>query len=559
MVKIRSLVLKIVTYLIIIDTVSIGIVTILYYLQSKDALYNRAYIQLSQVKRIKTDQLDRFFDDAKMSTQLLANDVLSGKLLSIKNQTQFLNIYIYNFKSDNLKILTPNTLFTLDTDLLKTKLYNYKSTPELLETINFKQNRYHLYCCLSIDSAHQIISEINTSQLNNILAHDHRDSLIDKSIESYLVADDGFLRTSSIFIANAVMKSKYSDLGMQEVKHSLNNFENLNSDYRGIKVLRASEHLEIKGLNWTILVEIDEQEVNAPFVLMWRNTLFLILSINLGISFLAYFFAIKLTTPIIKLTNASILMYNGNYPEQLSMPSNDELGTLTNNFNLMIEHIRKQTIELDEERNKRLNAYIMATEAERKRLSSELHDGLGQSLIALKLQLECIEPENINYNAKILSNVNNLLNDSIEELRNMSNDLLPNVLSELGLLEAIKQIIDYCSNNPNLNFNIKNNIIDFSNLNEKETVHIYRIIQEAIKNAITHSDATNIEIEINETVEYYQFFIRDDGKGFDYHNKSAYGNGLYNINERASLINATIEINSTNDIGTEIKITKRKL
>ena len=95
-------------------------------------------------------------------------------------------------------------------------------------------------------------------------------------------------------------------------------------------------------------------------------------------------------------------------------------------------------------------------------------------------------------------------------------------------------------------------------INEKESVHIYRIIQEAVKNAITHSNARNIEMILNETPECYLFTIKDDGKGFEPQNKKLYGNGLYNINERANLINAELVINSGSSSGSTIEISIRK-
>ncbi len=559
MMRIRSLVLKIVTSMILIDIVSMSIVTLFYYLQSKDALYNRAFIQLSQVKKNKADQLNSFFKNAEFALNSVAANYKASTEQNINEMLPFSRLYIYYKNYDSLTpYLKPNN-YDIDQWMLSKQLSVYKEIPSIFETINYQLSRNHIYISQIIDSSSYLIAEINSLELDNILAHDYSDSLIDKSIESYLVADDGYLRTSSIFIPDAKMKSRYSENSMKEFKQSLNNSTSVNYDYRGITVLRTSNRLQIGDLNWTILVEIDEQEVNAPFTIMWRNTLFVILLINIGISFLAYFFAVKITTPIINLTNASKTMYDGNYPDMLPIISNDEIGILTNNFNEMIDKIHNQAIELEQERKDRLNAYILATELERKRLSSELHDGLGQSLIALKLQLECLDTDNISSNNKILNESKNLLNDTINELRNMSNDLLPNVLSELGLLEAIKQVISYCSNIQNLNIELDNQVINDFEINEKDSVHIYRIIQESIKNAISHSLATNIKIILKEADEEYTFIVRDNGIGFEYTDKTIYGNGLYNINERAGLINANIEIKSTKDTGTEIKIVKRKI
>ena len=565
--KIRSLVLKIVISMIAIDVISISIVTVLYYLQSKDALYNRAFIQLSQVKKIKYQQLYSYFGLIYSTLTSVAENESMIKLISeqssnnkFHNSEFFNSISITEMNTGSKVEFVNRSQERIDSATLNRLLSVKIDKPQVIELIDYRHQTFRLISLIDNNSIGvRTIADINLMEINRILSHDYKDSLIDKSIEAYLVGADGYLRTPSIFIPNAIMKAKYSHFGIDEIEQSFNTQSSIHTDYRGKKVLRVSEKLNIPNLNWVLLVEIDEDEVNAPFAQMWKNTLWVILLINIGISFLAYYFAKKLTRPIINLSRASKLMYDGNYPEPIEIEAYDEIGTLTDNFNQMVNRIQKQSDELEVERNKRLNAYILATELERKRLSSELHDGLGQSLIALKLQLECLEPDTIQDNINILNNAKNLLNDSIDELRAMSNDLLPNVLSELGLLEAIKQMLNYCSTKPNLSVTLINNMINQYELNEKESVNIYRIIQEAVKNAITHSNAKSIELELSETIDEYLFQIRDDGKGFEPSNKKLYGNGLYNINERANLINAIVQITSENSHGSEIKISKGKM
>ena len=435
--KIRSLVLKIVISMILIDVISISIVTVLYYLQSKDALYNRAFIQLAQVKRIKSDQLRNLMKDAMLSARTLSEDLKfppniydSPKLMQLIGVAPFKNLCVVDKSQRSLKVLLCNPTSDRIITQLNDPLNKCVLDSGINELPDYNKRFSELYITEKIDSNRTLIINIDQDKIYKLLSHDNKDSLIDKSIESYLVGTDAYLRSPSKFIPNAELHARYSAFGMNEIGSSLYSQNNIHSDYRGEKVLRVSEKLNFDKINWILLVEIDENEVNAPFARMWLTTLAVVFLINIGISFAAYFFAKKLTTPVINLTNASIKMYSGDYPAPVESNSFDEIGTLTNNFNQMIQRIRTQSDELEIERKKRLNAYIMATEVERKRISSELHDGLGQSLIALKLQLECLEPDSIDRNDKILTGAKNLLDDSIDELRNMSNDLLPNVLSE---------------------------------------------------------------------------------------------------------------------------------
>ncbi len=172
--------------------------------------------------------------------------------------------------------------------------------------------------------------------------------------------------------------------------------------------------------------------------------------------------------------------------------------------------------------------------------------------------MECIDFEKSQKADEILTSSKELIDDTIDEMRNMSNNLLPNVLLEFGLIQALKQMLNYCSKREELRLNFKNELKNELILNQKDEIQIYRIMQEAFKNAISHSAASQIELIISENALTYQFIIKDNGKGFDPDNKKAYGNGLYNIKERVNLINAEIEIKTSMKQGTEIIIFKRK-
>ncbi len=93
---------------------------------------------------------------------------------------------------------------------------------------------------------------------------------------------------------------------------------------------------------------------------------------------------------------------------------------------------------------------IDGQELERQRLSRELHDGLGQSLIALKLKLESIQGKDVCAINKTLKEVKGSFDGTINEIRRISNDLMPAVLNEFGLITALKNICEEISENPNI-------------------------------------------------------------------------------------------------------------
>jgi PAS domain S-box-containing protein len=209
--------------------------------------------------------------------------------------------------------------------------------------------------------------------------------------------------------------------------------------------------------------------------------------------------------------------------------------------------------ELKEEREKRLSALIDGQEMERQRMSRELHDGLGQFLIAIKLKLENIISTQQD-NKEPLLEVQEMFNTTIDEVRKISDNLMPSVLKEFGLETALSNLCKLMEHASNIR-------IQFESLPLKRkadiriSTYLYRISQEALNNMVKHSHATEASIELLEIGSHIELIIKDNGIGFDYspHFKSQ-GNGIYNMHERVSIIGGTIEIKSKPGEGTMIDI-----
>lgn len=220
------------------------------------------------------------------------------------------------------------------------------------------------------------------------------------------------------------------------------------------------------------------------------------------------------------------------------------------------EKLRRQ----DMEQKIRSYAIISGQEKERKRVAAEIHDGIGQMLTSLRMKLELVEDRLPEPNVEI-SKVNGLLVNIITETKRICSDLLPSVLEDFGLRAAIEELIKTCRETArNVAFNLEECNLSQPLPREVE-IGIYRILQEALNNAIKHAQATQIDVHIDREEGFLNLMIHDNGKGFYYDSQHFFSreqvkkiNGLRNMKERAELLGGTLSINSQPGKGTIIQL-----
>jgi signal transduction histidine kinase len=223
---------------------------------------------------------------------------------------------------------------------------------------------------------------------------------------------------------------------------------------------------------------------------------------------------------------------------------------------LVIRNISKRMLiekQLREERLMRLSWVIDGQEIERQRLARELHDGLGQSLIALKLKLESVEVEDVK-NQKKLEDLRKLFNKTIDEIRRISYDLMPAGLNEFGIVNAMQRLCNEIEDHTNIKIDFEaDKNIEKTNLSEKCSMYLYRITQESINNSVKHAEASVISVNILKIENFIVLSIADNGKGFKFEATHKYvGNGIYNMRERVNMLGGTFEVNSEPEKGTEV-------
>ena len=207
--------------------------------------------------------------------------------------------------------------------------------------------------------------------------------------------------------------------------------------------------------------------------------------------------------------------------------------------------------KLNTERNDKIafaQALILAQEEERKRMAKDMFDGLSQSLLLIKKQMD-------NTTQTTLQN-QKLISETLEEVRFISKDLDSIFLEKFGLTNAIENIVEKVSGTTELFVSTEiENIDDI--LPESSNIHLFRTIQEAFNNIVKHANATAANINVTSTPTNVNILIQDNGKGFDHEltvvkSKSL---GLRTMNERITSIGGKFQIKKGTNEGTIIEIT----
>lgn len=200
---------------------------------------------------------------------------------------------------------------------------------------------------------------------------------------------------------------------------------------------------------------------------------------------------------------------------------------------------------------------IEAQEEERKKLSREIHDGPAQMLANLLIRSEIIDRSfrkgEIDAALEEIKSIRETIRKSLYEVRRIIYDLRPMALDDLGLFPTLKKYIatvsDYSNNKIELLF-----IGDEGRLPSEYEVAFFRMIQEAVQNAIKHAEATLIEVKLELKHDMANIVIKDNGIGFNPSEVNEKSFGIIGMKERVEMLEGKILINSTIGKGTSIVI-----
>ncbi len=220
------------------------------------------------------------------------------------------------------------------------------------------------------------------------------------------------------------------------------------------------------------------------------------------------------------------------------------------------EEINQQQIrELED--NMKMNSMrsvIEGQEIERERIAKDLHDSLGGLLSTIKLQFDNVRSKQKGLSElKEYNQAHNLLDTAVEEVRTISRNLQPGSLHDLGMVSAIKDLINRFDGDDYPDIDFQHYEMP-DKMDKMIALSVYRIIQELVTNSLKHAQAKEILIQINTEVDELVIQYEDDGIGFDQYNLKRKGMGLENIRSRVNYMHGSLTMDSRQGDGMTVLI-----
>jgi signal transduction histidine kinase len=403
---------------------------------------------------------------------------------------------------------------------------------------------------LGIDSTQLLNKQTYQSELEEILPlwqHTHealREGVLKDTTGYYVVKNSQAIKTIFVLL----------DSCFQKMYDNALKIKTKNDDSGALKVVLENEGLFLKTMNK--MVNQYDLEARERVKYVQRVELFLFL-LTIAILILEGLLVFRPLASYVKKIIGAITKSENDLQETNHELQETNLKLIETQHSL--EKTTKEKYELVEQEHKiRAGALIEGQEGERKRIAQDLHDGIGQMLMALKLQVEQLKTlPFVNEKQKtIFGEHQQLINDTIEATRAASFDLMPAVLYDFGLSAALRILTEQMANSSGIIIGYKE-IGHSERLSATIEINLYRIAQEALNNALKYAFSDRIEVKLKSDKTKITLSIADFGRGFDIKKKQKNnrGNGFKNIETRVDLLNGKSQILSQINEGTIIVVT----
>lgn len=322
----------------------------------------------------------------------------------------------------------------------------------------------------------------------------------------------------------------------------------------------------------------------TEYRIYWETALFFVITLG-GSILIALVIGSSITTPIKMLQKiiTNITRTQGRWhSEVIRIPGNDEFSQFSLLIEAMAHEIDRVTTayenRLDELTSAKVNAdyadrskdeirkALVRTneriDEERKRITRKLHDIVNQRILTSNKELEWVLlslNKNPSSNTqKVSQSIERAIQENtlaLQESRSIIKMTRIEVLDALGFIKGVGELVDsYQSIEKNIHFTFQTDTTDY--IPGEQSITPYRIIQEALRNAVTHSKCNNIAVDITKQgTATYHIKISDDGIGLDIKKKKIGSIGLFDMRERAAMLGSTLYIDAKHGKGTELQFT----
>jgi signal transduction histidine kinase len=315
----------------------------------------------------------------------------------------------------------------------------------------------------------------------------------------------------------------------------------------------------VPELGWHIYVGIPTATVMQPVRQMFVRGATAGAIIIILVVLLAVLLARAVERPVAALSRAAEGAAAGAFG-QVSVAGPREIAQLAQTFNTMLtRRLEAEQRLLDGERDLKAlsDRLLLVQEEERTRIARELHDDLGQSLTALKMDvggLLALTPPSP-ASEPLRNRITRTLDDTVTSVQRISSELRPSVLDDFGLLAAIEAEASRFEQRTGIECELSLPNEEKLHISGAAVTAIYRIVQEALTNVSRHADATRVELRLRQRLEELLLEIRDDGRGVTAEEvRDPFSLGLIGIRERAALAGGTVHIEGVSGRGTIVSV-----
>ncbi|MBV8520025.1 MAG: hypothetical protein JO197_21715 [Acidobacteria bacterium] len=331
------------------------------------------------------------------------------------------------------------------------------------------------------------------------------------------------------------------------------------ADARGVDgVARQYAFVQLPKLGWTIYGGVPSWALAEPVREMLLNASLGGIGIIFIVVVMTLVLARKIGRPIYALAGAAAAADEGAYERVRTSEGPREIVRLTHAFNQMMDR-REEADERMRSGERKLKALserlLTVQEEERGRIARELHDDLGQSLTALKMDIVGLlqstpQPP---AQAALRERILRTLDSTVTAVQRISSELRPSMLDDLGLVAAIEAEARLLEERSGIECEVS--VAGDVAVDPEYTTMVYRIVQEALTNVVRHSNATRVEVRLRNRAEELLLEIRDDGRGVRADElESPTSFGLIGIRERVAMVGGSVQFEGVDGRGTIVSV-----